>query len=261
MDPVAGLGATATLVSIAFAMCTLERYLARRRPHELAWTVSLWMFAAASLAYTWGAALGWDSASFRAFYLFGAILNVPYLALGTVYLLAGVRVGSIVHRGLDLTAALVTGVLISAPLLAAVPADGLPSGREIFGIGPRVMAAVGSGVGASILIIGALWSAVRLIRNPRPIEGTAPVSPGRLALTNVLIAAGSLVLGIGGAGFTGRDALVAFGVFLVAGITILFAGFLVSTPPARRIDAPAAAHERTPSHAFTDELRAIAQEG
>ena len=38
-------------------------------------------------------ARGWSAASFRVFYLAGAILNVPWLALGTVYLLAGQQIG------------------------------------------------------------------------------------------------------------------------------------------------------------------------
>ena len=46
----AALAATATLVATAFAAAVLERWLVRRRPHELAWTISLLMFAAASAA-------------------------------------------------------------------------------------------------------------------------------------------------------------------------------------------------------------------
>ena len=61
----------------------LERWLVRRRPHELAWTISLLMFAVASAALWLAEAGGWSGPTFRAFYLFGAILNVPWLALGT----------------------------------------------------------------------------------------------------------------------------------------------------------------------------------
>ena len=81
MTSAAAMGAVAVLVSTAFGLSTLERFVARRKPHELAWTVSLAMFALASFAYFWAAALGWSALDFRAFYLFGAILNVPWLAL------------------------------------------------------------------------------------------------------------------------------------------------------------------------------------
>ncbi len=47
------------------------------------------MFALASAALWLAEAKGWSSATFRTFYLFGAILDVPWLALGTVYLLTG----------------------------------------------------------------------------------------------------------------------------------------------------------------------------
>src|SRR4029450_9982694 len=86
------LAATATLLAGAFAAATFERWLERRRRHELAWSVALTFFAAGALSLWAGAALGWDGPTFRLFYLFGAIVNVPTLALGTVYLLAGRKV-------------------------------------------------------------------------------------------------------------------------------------------------------------------------
>ena len=86
------LGAAATLVAAAFALSTLERWLLRRKPHELAWTLSLAMFAVASGALWWATATGWNDVNFRIFFLFGAILNVPWLALGSIELLAPRRV-------------------------------------------------------------------------------------------------------------------------------------------------------------------------
>ena len=83
------LAAAATLLSMAFAMSTFERWLRSHRRHEAAWTVSLLFFAAGSASLWVGAAIGWGEWSFKAFYVFGAILNVPFLALGTVELLAG----------------------------------------------------------------------------------------------------------------------------------------------------------------------------
>ncbi|MFM1752696.1 MAG: hypothetical protein RL119_1658 [Actinomycetota bacterium] len=87
------LSAAATLVALAFAISTFDRWLRRRRPYDGAWTVSLTMFAIASGALWWAQARGWSLGSFRIFFLFGAILNVPWLALGTVYLLFGARFG------------------------------------------------------------------------------------------------------------------------------------------------------------------------
>jgi hypothetical protein len=217
------LAAAATLVAAAFSLSTLDRFLRRGKPHELAWTVSLALFATGSAALWWAEAVGWSSASFRLFYLAGAVLNVPWLALGTVYLLGSRRLGDGVRWGLTLLSGVAVGAVLFAPLRRAVVSDELPSGREVFGVAPRVMAAVGSGVAAVVIIGGALYSAARLRRGDRwMVSG------------NLLIAAGTLILSASGtlAGRLGRDR--AFAVTLVVGICVLFAGFLVASGPGRR---------------------------
>ena len=76
----------AALVSAIFAAQLLRQFLAKHRPHQLAWTIALAMFAAATLATAAGVRDGWTPALFRAYYLFGAMINVPFLAAGTMYL-------------------------------------------------------------------------------------------------------------------------------------------------------------------------------
>jgi hypothetical protein len=211
--------AGATLVSLAFACSTFERWMVRRRRHELAWSVSLAMFALGSAALWSGAALGWEAWSFRAFYLFGGILNVPFLALGTVYLLAGERVGDRVAVVLCLVGAFAAGVLAVAPLRAPVEAEGFPEGKELLGVLPRVFAGVGSGVAALVIIAGALWSAGRLVRR---------TGQGRMAAANVLIALGTLLIS-GKALFEGLgDEETAFSAALASGIAVVFVGFLLT---------------------------------
>lgn len=249
------MGAVAVLVSTAFGLSTLERLVARRKPHELAWTVSLAMFALASFAYFWAAALGWSALDFRAFYLFGAILNVPWLALGTVYLLGGEHRGDVTRWWLVGLSAFCAGVVLTAPLIGTLDVTGIPSGKEVFGVGPRVMAAVGSGVGAVVLIAGALWSAVSLLRvRRRPqIAARMPIPPGRLALTNLFIAIGSLILGTGGTFFGTGDQMIDFGIWLAVGVTVLFVGFLFSNP-----DRPAV--QASPTSPYWAELYRLATE-
>lgn len=225
------LAAAAALVATAFAGSTLDRWLRRRRPHELAWTISLALFAVGSAALWWAEADGWGLGAFRVFYAAGAILNVPWLALGTVYLLAGPQVGNRVRTWLILLSGFAAGVVLTAP--TRIPVDGgeLPTGKEVFGVLPRVLAAVGSGVAALVIIVGALWSAWRVARHRSPsIDGVRRVAaPGRLVGGNVLIAVGTLVLSASGslAGRLGKDR--AFAVTLLVGIVVLFAGFLVAT--------------------------------
>ncbi|MFZ9482460.1 MAG: hypothetical protein ACO3AV_06145 [Ilumatobacteraceae bacterium] len=230
------LAAAASLVAVAFALSTLDRWLRRRRPHELAWTVSLGFFAVGSLALWWAESAGWGLGSFRIFYMAGAVLNVPWLALGTVYLLAGERAGNRVRAWLVPLSGLTVGIVGFAPTRTGVSGAELPTGKDVFGVAPRVLAAVGSGVAALVIIVGALWSAWRVWRGRQPsLTGNRQVSsPGRLVLGNVLIATGTLVLSASGtlAGRLGKDR--AFVVTLLVGIVILFAGFLVATSQRRR---------------------------
>jgi len=97
---VAGLAFFATAIATLFANATAVRWSRTRAPHQAAWTVALALFALASAALATGASTGWDEGTFRAFYLLGAILNVPWLALGTVYLFTSRRVGDRVRAGL-----------------------------------------------------------------------------------------------------------------------------------------------------------------
>src|SRR5579864_5462664 len=104
---------SAMLVAMAFACSTFERWLARHRRHELAWSGALTLFLIAAGALAVGAAVGWTGPTFRVFYLFGAILDVPFLALGTVYLLWGSRVGDRVALALGLAGAFAVGVVVT----------------------------------------------------------------------------------------------------------------------------------------------------
>ena len=219
----AALAAAAALVASAFALSTLDRWLRRRQPHDLAWTVSLALFALGAGALWWAESVGWGLGVFRVFYLAGAILNVPWLALGTVYLLANRHVADRVRGWLILISGFAVGVVLFAPTRShvsglVVNGKELPTGKDVFGVAPRLLAAVGSGAAAVIIVAGAAWS----VWHPRR-EG------GRLTIGNVLIAIGTLVLSASGtlAGRLGKDR--AFAVTLLIGICVLFAGFLVAT--------------------------------
>src|SRR4051794_37318085 len=219
------LAAAAALLALAFALSTLERWLDRRKPHEGAWTIALFLFAAASAALWGGVAFGWNGMWFRLFFLFGAIVNVPYLALGTVYLLAAAPIGRRAAAGVHAFAIFSAGVIVIAPLTAPIPRETLPQGSAVFGPLPRILAGVGSGVAASVIVGGAVWSAVRLARRR---------STRRLATANVLIAAGTIVLGAGGVLNSVLNEMDGFAISLVAGITLIFGGFLLTNAPRRR---------------------------
>ena len=210
----------ASLVAVAFALSTLERWLATHRRHELAWTAALVMFAAAAGALAAGADAGWSGATFRSFYLFGAVTDVPFLALGTVYLLAGRRTGDRTAAGAALFAAFAAGVLVTAPFRAPLPANQLAQGSRVFAPLPRLLAGVGSAGGALVIFIGAGWSAWQVTRTG---------APRRLFWSNAMIAAGTLVLSTSGTLNSVFGAMTAFAITLLIGITVIFAGFLMAT--------------------------------
>jgi hypothetical protein len=225
----AALAAAATLVAAAFTLSTLDRWLAGRRRHEAAWTIALAMFTIASASLWVASVAGWTEPTFRVFYLFGAILNVPWLALGTVELLGGPRWGRPCTAGLALLSAFAAGVMAVTPFTGPVTGDELPQGSDVFGPLPRILAAVCSAGAALVIVGGALWSAWRLVRGRRRGEAGAATAPGRLALGNVLIAAGTLILSASGTLNARIGAETAFAVTLVTGVAVLFVGFLVAT--------------------------------
>jgi len=220
---VAGLAFLATAVATVFAQATGVRYAQTKAPHQGAWTFALALFALASAALATGASTGWDEGTFKVFYLLGAVLNVPWLALGTVYLLGGQKLGRRVRSGLLVFTGFAAGVVLTAPIHGTIlPDGGIPVGKDHFGVLPRVLAGVGSGLGAVVVFTGAVYSAVRFARRRSP--GNASLAGG-----NALIALGTLVLSSGGIlqGIIGAD--TAFTISLAVGISVIYAGFVVAS--------------------------------
>ena len=206
--------ALSAIVSAVFAAVMGARYLSRRRAHQLAWTIGLAMFAAAAVAGALARSGGATEAEYRVFYLFGAILNVAWLALGTVFLLVP-RVARWALWGvLALTIVAALAVFTSPVNLSAAVDTGRGFDQAPL---PRILAGIGSGIGSVILIGGALWSAWVFLRRRHE---------GRRALGNVIIAIGVLVAAAGGtAAFTGASGVVEWTNF--AGVTLIFVGFLL----------------------------------
>jgi hypothetical protein len=225
---VAGLAFIATAIATVFAQATAVRWSRSRAPHQGAWTLALALFALASAALATGASTGWDRGTFRAFYLLGAVINVPWLALGTLYLLFGRRVGDRVRVGLLVFTGVGIGVMLAAPMHGTIAANRIPVGKDHFGVLPRALAGTGSGLGAIVVFGGALWSAVRFARSRRP-------GSGQLAAGNGLIALGTLVLSSGGLlqGVVGSDE--AFALTLAIGIAVIYGGFAVASGVRRQV--------------------------
>jgi hypothetical protein len=213
------------LVALAFGCSTYERWLLRRAPQYLTWTYALGLFVVGAFALAWGSSVGWSAPAFRVFYAAGAVVNVPVLALGQLYLLTSRRRADRVARIAAPLLGLVGGIVLADPLRAGVPADRLPKGDEVFHAWPRVFAAVGSGGGALVLVVGTGLGIVRIARS-----GRARTPAGRRRIAGLaLLALGTLVLGMSGVLNSVFGAMSAFAVTLMVGVTILFAGFLLSS--------------------------------
>lgn len=231
------LAGGATLVAIAFALSTFDRWQRRGAPHELAWTIAMTLFAIGAGALWWAESTGWSIFVFRVFFLTGAVLNVAWLALGTIYLLVNKKFADQLFRILVVLSAFCTGVIAVVPTKRNINPGEFPAARELFGVLPRVMAAVGSGLPAMVIIFGALWSTWRVIRSQSPSMKSAQartvVAPRRLAVGNVLVALGTFVLSGSGtlAGRLSKDR--AFAITLLVGLCILFCGFLVASNSTR----------------------------
>lgn len=231
------LAVGAALVALAVTLSTFDRWLARRRPHEAAWAVAFGLFTVAAAALAWGAGVGWDKPTFRIFYLFGAMLNVPVLALGTLMLLGSDRTRRVAVLTVALFSAFCIGVMVATPFTAALPATRLARGSEVFTALPRILAALASGLATVVVVGGAVRSAFRM----RAVSGG-----GRRAAGNILIACGVVLTGMSGLANSVLGAMGAFALFLTIGVTIIFVGYLVTTSATRSDDLKFSGEEESP---------------
>jgi hypothetical protein len=212
--------AAAAAVALAFAVLLARQFARRRRSSQAIWAVALLMYAVASASVALGAANGWTSAEYRVYWALGAVLNVPFLAQGELDLLVHNRT---VRSALYVVLAFVTAYTIArvrtAPVDAAALAEELPSGKDVFGDGspahrlPQLI----SIPAYLVLVGGTLWSAWRMRGRPE--------LRGRFWGTLLIALGATLIAGFGSA-FAALGELLWFSLALLAGISVMFWGFL-----------------------------------
>jgi hypothetical protein len=208
-----------------FSLVLLLRFGQRRRPHEGVWALALMMYAVASFAMYLGVVAGWTVAEFKAYWLFGAILNVPFLFMGEAYLLARRR--PVAHALFAVLVILAVGaawVVVRAPVHPRPLAAGLPLGKDVFGAGtsPHRLAQFYSIPAYFLLLGGLLWSAAQMRGRPELRNRTAGT---------VLIAIGATVVAVGSGIGAAFDVVPLFSASLTAGIALMFYGFLQAGRP------------------------------
>jgi len=206
-----------TLIAFSFALQLARRWRARRRGHALAWALSLSLFGLASLAAGIGVGFGWSQPVFGTYWVAGALLNVPLLAVGQLLLLDRKRallwwsaaalfgVWSVVST---LTASYDAGVLAHASATSTIPL-----GREVLAGSAAYALARPFSFTFVVVVIGSIWSSVRS-RRPQVL----------------LIALGvTVVAGSSSAVRVGNGEL--FSLLLIVGVSLMYAGFLAASRP------------------------------
>jgi hypothetical protein len=226
----------ATVVAAVFAYQLAGQYLARRGPAQLLWAIAMAMFAIASAAVTIGVATHWSTTTYAIYWALGAVLNVAFLAGGEVVLLfRRPWVRWAVWLVLVFATAYTVTVLANADMSAEALAVQLPRGIKVFGDGTPAhrLAQVVAYPAFGILLLGTLWSAVRMRGRPALKD--------RFVGT-LLIAVGATVVAAGAA-FAATGFLPGFIATLVAGICVMYWGFLRASRPVIVPDAAPASVE------------------
>ncbi|MGH8952721.1 MAG: hypothetical protein ACRDX9_15040 [Acidimicrobiia bacterium] len=211
------LALLAALAATFFAADLWLDYRRRPRPHIAAFATGMSMFAIATWAFFLGLTVGWTGPMYRTFYLFGAILNIPFLALGSMFLVVGKRSGHVMAIALGALAAISTTLTATVPFANPLPETGVP--HDVFGsgFGPRLFAIIGGATGSTILIALALVSVFRFWKKNRNI-----------VWGNLLIVAGTLAAASGGTGLALGESS-AFALSLLAAVTLIWAGYRVAS--------------------------------
>lgn len=203
------LAFAAALVSLRLSAKLVVRARTAGGGQFVAWATALAAFAASSGALAWGAAAGWSDASFRIYYLGGALLTAPLLGVGSL-LLVGRRLAASV--GL-LYVGLATGVMLAVQLQTEVSGSDVPEAQDVLDLWPaRVLAIAANVIGtlAVVVVAGATF-------RRRPLGNT-------LVLAGVAVAAlGTALAGLG---------IGAIAPALAIAAVLLYAGFVAPSRPA-----------------------------
>jgi hypothetical protein len=214
--------AATALLGFLYAGLVFRQWLARRKPHQLAWTVGLLFYSVAAVMEAWSEYFGyWNPAVYRLYIVLAASL-VGFLGLGSLYLLSKNALWPRLYLAFTLVClAIFMFGAFTVPLDMSKLVPGITVGGQALGSSasfPRVMSLFFNIPGTIFLLGGAVLSVWRFARKKEYAYRM---------WANVLIATGTLVI-------------AAVGVRARAGITVglypaemiasalLLAGFLMA---------------------------------
>lgn len=222
------LAVVAGIVATGFTLDLGSSALRRRRPHVTAYTAGMAAFAIATWALAAGVLTGWTETSYRIFFLFGTVVNVMLLAVGSMFLVGGRRLGHAFFLFTGAITAMATTLITTVPFVKDLPSSGIPD--DMWGpdvqFGPSLFAVIGGAVGGTTIIVLGLVSIFRFWRSSRAI-----------VWGNLLIVAGTLAASTGGTQLGFLDETATFELSLMLAASLIWAGYRV-TSRARAAVAP-----------------------
>jgi nucleoside 2-deoxyribosyltransferase len=214
------LALIAGAVATGFTLDLASSALRRRRPHVTAYTAGMAAFATATWALAAGVLTGWTETSYRIFFLFGTVINVMLLAVGSMFLVAGKRWGHVFFIFTGAISAMATTLITTVPFVKDLPTSGIPD--DMWGpdveFGPTLFAVIGGAVGGTTIIILGLVSIVRFWRSNR-----------RIVWGNLLIVTGTLAASTGGTQLGFLDETATFELSLMLAASLIWAGYRVTS--------------------------------
>ena len=211
------LSAVAAAAATLFAMDLWRDYSRRPRPHIAAYATGMAMFAIATWALFGGVAFGWTGGLYRTFFLLGGVLNIPFLALGSMFLVVGKRSGHGMTIFLGALTAISTTLTLTVPFERPLPDGGIPHDMFATGFSPRLFAIIGGALGTTILVALAVVSLIRFWKKNR-----------HLVWGNALILLGVLAAASGGTGLALGEA-TGFALSLLVAVSLIWAGYRVAS--------------------------------
>lgn len=215
-----------TLISFAFTAAVFQRYLVRKGPPLLMWSIGLLLYGLGTLSEVL-LSLSFNPFVLKLWYLTGAMLTAAWLGMGTIHLL--VRRGRVAW---GITAVLGLISLASLALVFAAPLTASAGGYQT----PLAVSAQYK----DILVRSGAMTALTIILN---IFGTLGMVGGAIysaylfwrkqvmlnrVLGNVLIAAGALMPAMAGSFVKAGLADILY-ISELIGAILMFLGFLLST--------------------------------
>lgn len=223
-----------TIISACFAWVIFARY--RRKPEAyqlLWWGIGVVTYGAGTLIESWNTLFGWSAPLFKAWYIAGALLGGAPLAIGSIYLLHGKRVGHIAVTVLVLVVGITSVFVILSPIRYELVDPHLLSSKVLAWQGIRRVSPFLNTAAFLFLVGGAAYSAVRFFKDP---------AARNVSIGNIFIALGALLPGIGGMGSRmGHTELLYIGEFI--GVILIWVGYnyclrpLPATPASTKVGA------------------------